>query len=495
MSSSLPAFGSGSGTPSWASNRGEKKQRQGNVNEFTNANTNGSLYQQTSGPVDTPPNNSFASGTQFNSSSNMNSLFQRGQNQNTTPTIATSTKSTTPLQLQQTQTRGHGHGMSNEINISNINKNNNDNAGGFDFSSTINNPIKAATIDHSSLFGGPTLDTPTFGLAATSSYQTGSAHDHSQNNAQPQYQSQFGVASSSALGLRQRNIASRGGLTGATSRVGAPPPKRSMMNMNVNMNMAAEKSFQNHAQSDKENIHISSMTNSKSDATESDASMKKICDNNSNNATSNSQAINPFAQSPMDYNQWIVIYGFSTSSQCQVILSKFDKLGTVVAQFPSLVHDSSDEGNGRNWVCIKYQSVLQADKALCQHGSLMDMHGSHAVTRGGGGAGQQPMIVGVMNMDEVIASRLGLNLFLKADGGSVGTGAVNFKGNGRLGGAKGQPTVVGTGRMRTTTTKLHERDVLLTTGREDRKHSGNNDAILAERDSLCYKALAWVFEW
>lgn len=518
MSSSLPAFGSlnGSGTPSWSSNKEDKQQHQqqqgshANSNNNNNPNTNGSIYQDTARPVDTPPKNPFAF-IQFKSSSDNKSLFQRGNNQKTTPTNATTM--TTNAMTTNTDTTspllGHGHGL-------------NHGQGGFGFPSMINNPITAANNDQSSSllsFGGtPTLATPTFGLGATSISTSAS---------QPHSQSQMGAASSSSLGLRQRNNGSRSCITGSGSRVGAPPPKRSMMNMNMNMNMNMEKPFQNHAQSEKENQPNNSSSsngiNLLSNSTAS-TSLKKATSNDHNpnsigNGKNNHQSIHPFAQNPMDYNQWIILYGFSTSSQCQVILSKFDKLGTVVAKFPSLViHDTSDQGNanananasdnrnsygdasgnGRNWVCIKYESALQADKALCQHGSFMDMNYSHIVTRGGGGTGQQPMIVGVMKMDEGIASRLGLNIFLNEGGVGVGTSPVD------LGGERGTHTGMATdmgmdmGRMGSITTRLHERDVLLTSGGDNLKRTGNADAdagLLAKRGSLSYKVLAWVFEW
>jgi len=127
----------------------------------------------------------------------------------------------------------------------------------------------------------------------------------------------------------------------------------------------------------------------------------------------------------------------------------------------------------------------------------------NAYTGGNGsGGGGEPItcIVGVMSIDEAIASRLGLKQFLNeggvGDGTRTGTGgsasasdsvrnATGFHGDGK------------TARMGTTSTRLNEKDVLLSGDGygQRRARTGNHDAVVAERDGICYKALAWVFEW
>jgi len=94
-----------------------------------------------------------------------------------------------------------------------------------------------------------------------------------------------------------------------------------------------------------------------------------------------------------------------------------------------------------------------------------------------GGGEPITCIVGVMSMDEAIASRLGLKQFLNEGGvgdTSAGTGATarGFHGG-------------NTARMGTTSTRLNERDVLLS-GDETRQSraTGNRDAVVAERDGI-----------
>ena len=503
MSSSLPAFGSlngssGSGTPSWSSSGKRQQTEHNNGNSNGNRNNNNSnrsngssnnndqnignsIYHQTSTstPVNTPPNNSFTSGLQFNSSSNGNNLFQRGQ--------------------------GQGH------------------TGGF-------NPITAANPDHSSLFGSSShhapLATPTFGLSAASTAASGSAsasastsptlrtanrismqsnsflsqqqqqHSHSQ-------QHEFGgLASSSSLGLRQRNAPSASsaatgtGTGGIKAGVGAPPPKRSMMNMTM------DKTFSNHGQAQSHSSNSISMNkeNQPLNMNGNIHSTSPISGFPIKGDTRNSNIANK-SISNLEYNKWVILHGFSNSSQCQAILSKFDKLGTVVSKYPSLVHDSTFKGN---WICVKYDSELQANKALCQHGTLMDVDKSACVSASasasasvytGGNGGGEPItcIVGVMSMDEAIASRLGLKQFLNQGGvgdASAGVGASTGAAI-RFNGGK-------TARMGTTSTRLNERDVLLSGDEHEqrqRRATGNRDAVVAERDGICYKALAWIFEW
>ena len=94
-----------------------------------------------------------------------------------------------------------------------------------------------------------------------------------------------------------------------------------------------------------------------------------------------------------------------------------------------------------------------------------------------GGGEPITCIVGVMSMDEAIASRFGLEQFLNEGGvgdTSAGTGdtARGFHGG-------------NTARMGTTSTRLNERDVLLS-GDETRQSraTGNRDAVVAERDGI-----------
>jgi hypothetical protein len=60
--------------------------------------------------------------------------------------------------------------------------------------------------------------------------------------------------------------------------------------------------------------------------------------------------------------RWVVVYGYSTEAQFQAILRKFESFGKIV----------SHRGSGRsNWIALEYDSVVQAEKALCQQNCLL----------------------------------------------------------------------------------------------------------------------------
>jgi Nup53/35/40-type RNA recognition motif len=54
---------------------------------------------------------------------------------------------------------------------------------------------------------------------------------------------------------------------------------------------------------------------------------------------------------------WILVYGFVPKTHYDEVLRRFDLFGRVVSQ----------RGGRSNWVLLRYDNNLEAEKALCQH--------------------------------------------------------------------------------------------------------------------------------
>jgi len=60
-----------------------------------------------------------------------------------------------------------------------------------------------------------------------------------------------------------------------------------------------------------------------------------------------------------------------------------------------------------NWICIRYDTVLEAEKALCQNGTIFTM----SLSSSSSSYGPNPkMIVGVLRLDIALANALGLDI-------------------------------------------------------------------------------------
>ena len=63
--------------------------------------------------------------------------------------------------------------------------------------------------------------------------------------------------------------------------------------------------------------------------------------------------------------RWVVVYGYATSAQYESILRRFQSFGNVVS-----VRGSCRPGRS-NWIALEYESMVQAEKALCQQNCLL----------------------------------------------------------------------------------------------------------------------------
>ena len=395
----------------------DNQQRQ----QQSSTSTESNIYQ--SAAINTPPN---TTGNFGNSDSN---LFHQ--------------KVASPRNLMNTNTNTNPtmNGSTNES--SNL------------FGASSDKPFSSSHADHSSLFGRPTistqLSTPTFGLSNSTSTQTNTFLSQSTTLG-------GGLASSSSLGLRQRNV----GEVNTQNRVHIP--KRSMMSMTTEKQFNSKPAASTNIMNDKENQHMNILNSSISTSLVGKPSTAGLS-NNSTSSSAHFQSIN--------YNQWVVLYGFSTMEQYTFMLEKFDKLGTITRKYPSTAFASNDSALSSNWACIQYESALQADKAMCQNSSILNIGGSDS------------FIVGVMKVDEIIARKLGLKQFLN-NGGEEEKSKISFFG-------KRDETRPPIG----ISTSLNEKDVLLN-GNDvhDRRLLGPDGTNTAPRqESVCYKLLAWVYGW
>jgi hypothetical protein len=192
------------------------------------------------------------------------------------------------------------------------------------------------------------------------------------------------------------------------------------------------------------------------------------------------------ASQSIDTSSWVVVYGFTNPMQYKTTMSKFDSFGTIKARYPSSLQERNTNAN---WVCLQYQSALQANKAMSFHGTLMDANGE--------GGTRQLMIIGVQPMTLDLAWKLGLKS--RHEFGSTGVDSEGFNtidvdmdahSNGEQRG--GQSTLI------------EEADVLLTRGEISRDklhgkfiHQDTTGGFGSEAGSgtICEKFLSWVFSW
>ena len=186
---------------------------------------------------------------------------------------------------------------------------------------------------------------------------------------------------------------------------------------------------------------------------------------------------------PNPYASWVVVYGYANSAQLNTVLNRFGTYGTILAHHGGMSgtggSDSasaaaavSSSSTNSNWICLRYETALQAEKAICQNGTFL--HGGNPSAGGAGGRNEPLHIVGVMRMDAGVARRLGLA------GPEGGVAPPRMSG--------GRPLITG----RTTKALLSEEDILL-----GGSGSGDGSGTLAagRQGSVCDKVLGWIFMW
>jgi len=146
---------------------------------------------------------------------------------------------------------------------------------------------------------------------------------------------------------------------------------------------------------------------------------------------------------------------------------------------------------------------LQADKAFCQHGSIMDASRSRG---SGGGGGSEVIIVGVMRVDLDIAVRLGLRNHIESgSGGSSSGGGIGQRCEGN--GSTPLTEFGGTSGVTGPKVLLGEEDVLLGGGGTGRDTNGvvgrgvgvtNGSGTFVgqpRNGGLMEYLIRWMFSW
>jgi len=169
-----------------------------------------------------------------------------------------------------------------------------------------------------------------------------------------------------------------------------------------------------------------------------------------------------------EYANWVVIYGIpNPASQHMSLLHRFETYGTILQR-----HASSDDVS--NFVCFKYESPLQAEKALCQHGTFLEC------SSGQGGMSNKSgiVIIGVARVDRTMAMKLGLSF---GGDGSIITTDRNANAS-VLGGGRASSVLRGGEGATKNTFLLHENDILLF----------GEDEHYKRREGVCDKLFAWL---
>lgn len=135
-----------------------------------------------------------------------------------------------------------------------------------------------------------------------------------------------------------------------------------------------------------------------------------------------------------DDDSWVLVYGFSSKAQYDEVLQRFDAFGRVISQ----------RGGRLNWVSLRYESNLEAEKALCQQPCILS-DGS---------------VVGVCRMDQKLTQSLDWD-----------TSPASFEGK--------------SGDLHSKSKNGLEENDVIETGKTER-HG---------KTSVCEKFLAFIFGW
>mmetsp|Transcript_22264 Transcript_22264/g.46564 ORF Transcript_22264/g.46564 Transcript_22264/m.46564 type:complete len:307 (-) Transcript_22264:618-1538(-) len=188
------------------------------------------------------------------------------------------------------------------------------------------------------------------------------------------------------------------------------------------------------------------------------------------NAESNQLALirkNGNKEDEEDLSLWVLGYGFRNESQFRVLYHRLESCGTITARRGGLscfgegaATDNNDD-KGNNWVAVRYESQLCAQKALCQQRNFVTV-------------GDSMVVIDVISLDSDSAAKLGINV---NDSSGLSREVVTLS-RSQNGDSRGLSS---------------EADILLDEG-------GRGGRIIDDEeksglDSLCGKVLAWFFMW
>lgn len=157
---------------------------------------------------------------------------------------------------------------------------------------------------------------------------------------------------------------------------------------------------------------------------------------------------------------WVVAYGFRTEAQFRALIHRLESCGTITSSRGGLStgHNKAGADNGSNWVALRFNSALAAQKAMCQNGGFVSVGGS-------------TMVIGVMSLsDSNAADKLGIDIYCSR---STTHDVV----------------------IRSVSRNINEHQVMddseLLLGDSDAAMDVSKGAL----DSVCGKVLAWFFMW
>mmetsp|Transcript_24346 Transcript_24346/g.29948 ORF Transcript_24346/g.29948 Transcript_24346/m.29948 type:complete len:540 (+) Transcript_24346:114-1733(+) len=274
----------------------------------------------------------------------------------------------------------------------------------------------------------------------------------------------------------------------------------------------------------KENVQVN--TNIPINNNQKQTSQSSTLLNNNNNNNTNPKT----TFSNTNYATWVIVYGFTNSLEYKTVHHKFESFGKIVDIYPSTLGNNSNSnninqnngsvGSFSNWVCIQYEHSLEASKARCQNGSFIHIVGNSStlndnhnhstattsnVTGGNMAASNMKddiVIIGVMQIDDNIAMKLGLKNYLEL--GSTGIERIGRSSHSNISiGGSGKKNVGGeSSKKKVQFASIYDDDDIILM---DDNQKGNNRQISSQvyyggigsrRDGgVCEQIMSWVFSW
>ena len=205
-------------------------------------------------------------------------------------------------------------------------------------------------------------------------------------------------------GLRRRtnsNVigSNKSNLNGASFR----PPKTSLMMSGIGMDTTTAKNMPN--------ANHDGIRNNWNNVGNTDSSLQGSTVPNLVNTESTQLTIPAVIQDEIDddddgdlnhIEKWVVIIFGSNPNLYPTIQQRFESYGTVVSiHTPTSNKVMSASGN---WMCIKYVSRLEAEKAICQDGTFHRTKNIHRHS-------QDCILLGVKRLNQSMAQKLGVDIY------------------------------------------------------------------------------------
>ena len=128
------------------------------------------------------------------------------------------------------------------------------------------------------------------------------------------------------------------------------------------------------------------------------AQTKRGATSSSTASTSSQQDMREF-----DVRRWVIVFGFTSLTTAHAVAKRFESFGTIIRRVgtPGTTREvsetdaSSSAALARNWAALQYSTELEAEKAICQNGMMLNFAGNS-------------LIVGVLRCTLELSDRLGL---------------------------------------------------------------------------------------